>query len=74
MKAYDNDDLLLSRRQVEERFGISMRFLEIAAVKGGGPVMIKVGRNVRYRIGDIRDWIESRRVRSTSDQPAGLAS
>ena len=43
MTTYDNNDLLLSRRQVAERFGISMRFLEIAAVKGGGPVMVKVG-------------------------------
>lgn len=70
----ENNDLLLNRRQVEERFGISVRFLEIAAVKGGGPIMIKVGRSVRYRVRDIREWIESRRVHSTSEIPLGAVS
>ncbi|MEM7684437.1 MAG: AlpA family transcriptional regulator [Pseudomonadota bacterium] len=55
----DKDERLLSRRKVEERFGISKRFLEVAAVRGDGPCMIKIGRLARYRARDVRDWIEA---------------
>lgn len=59
-------DRLLTRAQVEVSFGLSRRFLEVAAVKGGGPPMVKIGRSVRYQAGDVRTWIEARRVESTS--------
>lgn len=57
-----NHDRLLSRREVERRFGITKRYLEVAAVRGDGPPMIKMGRSVRYRVADIVDWIEARRI------------
>lgn len=60
------DDRLLSRPDVDLHFGISRRFLEVSAVRGDGPPMVKIGRSVRYRVGDLREWIESRRVSSTS--------
>lgn len=56
------DDRLLDRREVEERFGISKRFLEIAAVRGEGPPMIKIGRLARYRVADIRSWIAAQSI------------
>ena len=62
-----NDKRLLSRVEVEQRYGISKRYLEIAALQGGGPAMVKIGRLVRYRPSDIDTWIESRTVRSTSE-------
>lgn len=55
---YENDRLL-SREEVQLRFGVSKRFLELAAHKGGGPRRIKVGRLVRYRAKDIEAWIEA---------------
>lgn len=65
----DNDvDKLLTRAEVEARFGLSRRFLEVAAVKGDGPMMVRLGRAVRYRVGDVRAWIEDRRVASTSQE------
>lgn len=64
----NDNDRLLTRAEVEVRFGLTRRYLENAAVKGGGPVMVRLGRGVRYRVGDVRDWIEARRVRSTSEQ------
>lgn len=64
----DDKDKLLKRSEVEERFGLSRRFLEVAAVKGDGPTMVRLGRGVRYRVKDIRDWIEARRVASTSQE------
>ncbi len=53
----DEDDFLLSRREVEERFGLSKRFLELAGLKGQGPRIVRLGRAVRYRVSDVRDWI-----------------
>lgn len=62
-------DRLLSRDEVQELFGFpSKRFLELAAHKGDGPPMIRIGRVVRYRLGDILDWIDAHRVRSTSER------
>jgi predicted DNA-binding transcriptional regulator AlpA len=63
-------DRLLSRDEVAYLFGVSKRLLEIKALEGGGPVMVRIGdRQIRYRVADVIAWIESRRVRSTSDTP-----
>lgn len=59
-------DRLLSRAEVEVNFGLSRRFLEVSAVRGDGPPFVKIGRSVRYRVGDLRTWIEAHRVNSTS--------
>ena len=62
------DDRLLSRPEVQTHFGLTQRFLEVSAVRGNGPPFIKLGRSVRYRVGDVRAWIEARRVASTSQE------
>lgn len=62
-----SEDLLLSRAEVEVHFGLTRRYLEVSAVRGDGPPMIKINRSVRYRVVDLREWIMSRRVKSTSD-------
>ena len=60
---------LLTRQEIEDHFGYpTKRFLEIAAVRGDGPPMIKIGRSVRYRVADLREWLDARRVTSTSDR------
>lgn len=62
---------LLNRQEVEDLFGFpTKRFLEIAALRGDGPPMHKIGRSVRYRVSDLREWIGSHRVASTSDTEA----
>ncbi len=62
-------DRLLSRNEVEALFGISRRYLEVSAVRGDGPPMIRVGsRMVRYRVRDLHEWIDANRVTSTSDR------
>ena len=53
------DDRLLTRIEVENRFGIPKRFLETAVSKGNGPEFVRFGRLVRYRVQDIEAWIES---------------
>jgi predicted DNA-binding transcriptional regulator AlpA len=49
---------LLRRAEVEEQFGIPVRFLELAVSRGNGPAIVRLGRSVRYRVCDILDWIE----------------
>ncbi len=66
MQTNFNDDRLLSRSEVHSHFGLTQRFLEVSAVRGNGPPMVKIGRSVRYRVGDLREWIESCRVPSSS--------
>jgi len=59
----DHEDRLLSRDDVADRFGISRRWLELAAHKGEGPPMVKISRRmVRYRAADIEAWLQARRV------------
>ena len=52
-----NDERLLSRSEVEAKFGVSKRFLETAVYRGDGPRLVRIGRSVRYRPSDVRDWI-----------------
>ena len=58
---------LLTRPEVEHHFGISKRWLEIAAVKGSGPPFAKIGTRCKYCVADLRVWIALRTRRSTSD-------
>ena len=58
MKDHD-DDRLLTRQEVEDRFGVTKRYLELATMRGEGPRVVRVGRLVRYRIQDVRTWIEA---------------
>lgn len=41
--------------------------LERFRISGAGPIFVKLGGAVRYRKPDLDAWLESRRVRSTSD-------
>ncbi|MDJ0821574.1 MAG: helix-turn-helix domain-containing protein [Paracoccaceae bacterium] len=53
---------LLNRTEVEAKFGVSKRFLEMAVMRNDGPPFIKIGRLVRYRAEDIEAWIAQQRV------------
>ncbi|MEX1663035.1 helix-turn-helix transcriptional regulator [Thioclava sp. 15-R06ZXC-3] len=48
----------------------SVRTLQKWRLTGFGPQFYKPGRSVRYRRRDLRDWIESRRRASTSQDAA----
>lgn len=68
---------LLSRQQIEAEYGNGdgrlKRWLELAALRGDGPPMVKISRRmVRYRRSDLEDWLKSRTVRSTSQSPHAL--
>ncbi|MEO1102905.1 MAG: hypothetical protein AAFW98_04110 [Pseudomonadota bacterium] len=66
-----NPNERLSRDQIEREYALSRRWMELAAVPGDGPPMLKIShRMVRYRRADLEDWLSSRTVRSTSEQVA----
>lgn len=54
-----HDEKLLTRIEVQDRFGIPKRFLELAAMRSEGPRIVRIGRLVRYRPEDVRRWIEA---------------
>lgn len=58
---HENSDRLMTRKEVEDRFGISKRFLEVSAVQRVGPAMVRIGRSVRYSAADVRNWIDQQR-------------
>ena len=62
---------LLSRNDIEAEYGLSRRWLEIAAVKGDGPPMLRISaRMVRYERDKFEQWLGERRVSSTSQEVA----
>ena len=65
-----SDERLLTRQEVEDTFGYpTKRFLEMAVIHGNGPPVVRFGRTVRYRIGDLRAWIDAHRI--AKDEDAG---
>lgn len=62
-------EALLDRKTAAAGLGYTVGWLEWTATHGGGPVLTKLGRSVRYRKGDVLAWIEanSRRIRSTAE-------
>ena len=62
----EGDDDLLETREVADWIGVSYEWLCIGRHRGFGPPFIKVSsRRVRYRRGDVRDWLRSRTFTST---------
>lgn len=60
---------LLTRSEVENIFGISKRYLEVAAMRGEGPPLVKIGRLVRYRAADLEAWLDDQVRHPTSWRP-----
>ncbi len=52
----------VNRRQVGELLGLAPITLQQMAARGDGPPFFKMGRSVRYRLGDVLDWREARTV------------
>lgn len=63
MKANEYPKRLLSRYEIEAVYGISRRWLELAAHRGDGPPMVKISRRmVRYDRAEFEAWLDARRV------------
>jgi excisionase family DNA binding protein len=57
----------LDTRQAAKLLQLSHRTLERWRLEGQGPVFVKMGGAVRYRMADLEAWAEAQLRRSTSD-------
>jgi predicted DNA-binding transcriptional regulator AlpA len=63
----DNPQELLRTSGAAAITGLSVSTLNKLRCSGGGPAFLKLGRAVRYKSVDLKDWLDSRRVMSTSE-------
>lgn len=63
-----HDDVLLTTQQVASWLLLSVQWCELGRVKGYGPKFVVLGpRCVRYRVGDVRDYLRERVHACTSE-------
>jgi excisionase family DNA binding protein len=55
----DDRDVLLSREEVAAYLRCSLPTLELWARNGDGPKVVRVGRAIRYRLSDVRSFVEA---------------
>jgi hypothetical protein len=60
-------DALLFSPETAYLAATSIRTLEAWRARGGGPPYVQIGRSIRYRRGDVLEWLAERRRTSTSD-------
>lgn len=58
---------LISEDTLAEWLDESSSTLQKWRVKGGGPSYVRGPKSVRYSVGAVRDWIDSRTVKSTNE-------
>lgn len=61
---------ILNTREAATYVRLGKPTLERFRVSGDGPLFLKLGSAVRYRKCDLDEWLERRRVRSTSAELA----
>lgn len=57
----------LNEKQLADRWGVSVRTLQAARVKGSGVPFVRIGRSVRYRLEDVLAYEQARLRTNTSD-------
>jgi predicted DNA-binding transcriptional regulator AlpA len=66
-----NDDDLLTTACMMEWLAVSRQWLEIGRSKGWGPPWVRLApRVVRYRRGDVIEWLKERTHRRTAEYAA----
>ena len=61
------ETIILNTSEAADYVRLGKPTLERFRVSGEGPIFVKLGGAVRYRKADLDTWLESHRVRSTSD-------
>lgn len=62
---------LIREFEAAELLGFSYRTLQGWRVRGGGPKFCKISqRAIRYRVGDLLEWIEENTFHNTSEYQA----
>jgi hypothetical protein len=57
----------LNRKRTADRLGVSLSWLDKSRLTGLGPKFLKIGNRVIYDEGDIEDFEDKCRRRSTSE-------
>lgn len=60
---------MLNTDQAASYLGLARATLEAWRTRGGGPVFIKLGKSVRYRLPDLDNFILSRMKKNTAQDP-----
>ena len=58
---------LIDEQKLADWLNESVSTIQKWRVKGDGPKFVKNPKSIRYKVGDVRDWIERRTVSSTSE-------
>lgn len=62
-----DENQLLCTKQMARLLSVSPQWLEIGRVKGYGPPYLKLTpRAIRYRLSEVREWLDKRAYQSTS--------
>jgi predicted DNA-binding transcriptional regulator AlpA len=62
----NSEDYLLHPTEVAKLLNVSDSWLAKSRLTGTGPVFVKIGRAVRYRLAAVQDFIKARTQTSTS--------
>lgn len=65
-----DDETLYCESVISKALVCEEKTLQAWRSRGGGPPFVKIGRLVRYRGCDVKKWITSRTIRSTSELPS----
>ena len=65
-----DDETLYCESAISKKLACEEKTLQAWRSRGCGPPFVKIGRLVRYRGCDVKRWIDSRTVRSTSELPS----
>jgi Helix-turn-helix domain len=58
---------LLTPKEAAGWLKLSEGWLEKARLTGGGPRFVRIGRSIRYRLGDLEAWVATKVAGSTSE-------
>jgi excisionase family DNA binding protein len=64
------ENRLLTTKEAADYFRIQPNTIEQWRVKGQGPKFVKIGRCIRYRPTDIKDYLDQMLVSSTTQADA----
>lgn len=62
--------IVLTNKEAARKLGISHRTLEDWRLTNRGPRFVKLGRLVRYRLGDLLDFMERNSFMNTAEAAA----
>jgi predicted DNA-binding transcriptional regulator AlpA len=65
---HEANDPILNTREAARYLGLGKSTLDRFRVTGDGPIYLKLGGAVRYRLSDLKAWLDSRVTRSTSER------